>query len=88
MLLPLVTAESLGLKRFGLISGLTGLAQTFGAAVGPLVSGRIFDLTQSYSLAFELFIGINLIGALASLRCLPYAIESTPPVPLTASVSA
>jgi MFS family permease len=87
-LLPLVTAESLGLRRFGLLSGLAGMAQTSGAAIGPLVSGRIFDLTQSYSLAFELFIVINLIGALASLWCRPYATESAPPLPLTAPVSA
>jgi MFS family permease len=40
MLLPLLTAESLGLKRFGFIYGLIGLAQTFGATIGPLVSGQ------------------------------------------------
>jgi sugar phosphate permease len=48
MLLPLITAESLGLKRFGFIAGMTGLAQTFGAAAGPLVAGHIFDVTSSY----------------------------------------
>ena len=67
MLLPLLTAESLGLKRFGSISGLTGLAQTFGAALGPLVSGRIFDLTNSYTTAFELCIVVNLLGRLPPL---------------------
>ncbi len=76
MLLPLLTAESLGLRRFGLLSGLTGLAQTFGAAIGPLVSGRIFDLTGSYSAAFELFIVINLFGALAAVACRSYSEES------------
>src|SRR5581483_11012395 len=40
-LLPVLVAESMGLKRFGLIGGLEGLVQTFGAAVGPIVSGRI-----------------------------------------------
>jgi MFS family permease len=87
MLLPLVTAESLGLKRFGLISGLAGLAQTSGAAIGPLVSGRIFDVTQSYSTAFELYIVINFIGALAALGCKSYAAESAPPVAMTEAVS-
>ena len=76
MLLPLVTAESLGLKRFGFIAGMTGLAQTFGAAIGPLVAGRIFDATRSYSAAFDLFIAINLVGALAAFACRSYAVES------------
>ncbi len=88
MLLPLLTAESLGLRRFGLLSGLAGLAQTFGAAIGPLVSGRIYDLTGSYSPAFELFIAINLIGAVAALACRAYAEEPAMPVPLSASASA
>jgi MFS family permease len=81
MLLPLVTAESLGLKRFGLIAGMTGLAQTFGAAIGPLVSGRIFDVTRSYTAAFELFIVVNLFGALAAFACRSYTAERTRHVP-------
>ncbi|HTT76601.1 MAG TPA: MFS transporter [Candidatus Binataceae bacterium] len=77
MLLPLLTAESLGLKRFGFIAGMTGLAQTLGAAVGPLVTGRIFDMTGSYTNAFELFIMINLAGAAAAFACRSYAAERT-----------
>jgi MFS family permease len=84
MLLPLVTAEALGLKRFGFIAGMTGLAQTFGAAIGPLVSGRIFDVTRSYTAAFELFIVINLFGALAAFACRSYAAERTRHVPAAA----
>lgn len=77
MLLPLVTAESLGLKRFGFIAGMTGLAQTFGAAVGPLVAGRVFDVMGSYTAAFDLFIMINLVGAVAAFACRSYAVECT-----------
>jgi len=78
MLLPLLTAESLGLKHFGFICGLTGLAQTFGATIGPLVSGRIFDVTNSYTAAFELCIVINLLGALATFACKSYVAEPAP----------
>ena len=54
MLLPLVIAESMGLKRFGVfLSGITGLAQTTGAAVGPIVAGKIFDISGSSIPAFE-----------------------------------
>jgi cyanate permease len=71
MLLPLLLAESLGLRRFGSLAGLAGLAQTFGATIGPLVSGAIFDATKSYGNAFVLFIGINLLGAFVILGCSP-----------------
>jgi MFS family permease len=81
MLLPLVTAESLGLKRFGFIAGMTGLAQTFGAAIGRLVSGRIFDVTRSYTAAFELFVAINLLGSLAAFACRSYTAERTRQLP-------
>jgi hypothetical protein len=41
-----------------------------------LVSGRIFDLTNSYASAFELFVGISIVGALVSLGCKPYVAAS------------
>jgi sugar phosphate permease len=77
MLLPLVNAESLGLKRFGAISGLTGLAQTFGGTVGPLASGWIYDLTKSYTRAFELIIAINILAVFITLACRSYQVESS-----------
>ncbi len=42
-----------------------------------IVAGRIFDLTRSYSLAFELFIAILLLGAGAALACLPFSVEES-----------
>jgi MFS family permease len=88
MLLPLLTAESLGLKRFGFIAGLAGLAQAFGAAVGPLVSGRIFDVTNSYASAFELFVAIAILGAVVALGCKPYPDEATARVAILSPASA
>ncbi len=75
MLLPLVIADSMGLKRFGFISGITGLAQTLGAAVGPLAVGRIFDITRSYAPAFELMIAVNIVATLATFSCRTYQVE-------------
>jgi OFA family oxalate/formate antiporter-like MFS transporter len=77
MLLPLLTAESLGIKRYGLLSGLAGLAQTFGAMIGPIVAGRIFDITTSYAMSFELCIALMIIGAAVSYSCRSYASERT-----------
>ena len=76
-LLPLVMAESLGLKRFGTLGGLAGLAQATGAALGPVIAGRVFDLTGSYTSAFELFIAIEMLGAMAALACLPLSVEQS-----------
>jgi len=75
MLLPLVIADSLGLKRFGFISGISGLAQTTGAAVGPLVAGKIIDVTGSFTPAFELIIAVNLLAALVTFACRSYEDE-------------
>jgi nitrate/nitrite transporter NarK len=77
VLLPLVMAESLGLKRFGTLGGLAGLAETTGAALGPLVTGRIFDLTGSYTTAFELFIVMQMLAAVAAFACLPLSVEQS-----------
>jgi len=73
VLLPLLVAESLGRRRYGVLSALTGLAGTVGATAGPLIAGRIFDLTGSYIDAFELFVLLDVIGAVAAFACQPYA---------------
>jgi MFS transporter, OFA family, oxalate/formate antiporter len=73
VLLPLLVAESLGRRRYGVLSALTGLAGTIGATVGPVVAGRIFDLTGSYAGAFELFILLDVIGAVTAFACQPFA---------------
>ncbi|MBV9083642.1 MAG: hypothetical protein JOZ62_13260 [Acidobacteriaceae bacterium] len=75
MLLPLLVAESLGIRRYGVLSGLTGLAQTFGAMVGPIVAGRIFDRTGSYTVAFDLCIAVMLVAAAISYSCQTYRAE-------------
>jgi MFS family permease len=77
VLVPLVMVDSLGLKRFGSLAGLTGLFNTIGAAVGPILAGRIFDVTTSYAGAFEVFALMLLVGGAASYACLPLEIEQT-----------
>jgi MFS family permease len=75
MLIPLLVAESLGLRRYGSLTGITSIANTAGAVLGPLVAGRVFDLTHSYTAAFELFIVVNIVGVAASLACRSYERE-------------
>jgi len=72
-LVPLVMADSLGLKRFGSLAGLAGLFNIAGAATGPVVAGRIFDRTGSYAPAFGQFALALLLAAVATLGCVPLA---------------
>jgi MFS family permease len=84
-LIPILMAESLGLKRFGSLFGLLGIFHTAGAAMGPLIAGRIFDLSGSYHAALELFVVLLAIGAAAVLGCTPLPAEHAPSIPVTAS---
>jgi MFS family permease len=68
-LVPMVTAETLGLKRFGTLFGWLGTVVTFGLFVGPLLVGWMTDVTGSYTTAFELCAVICVIGSVASFLC-------------------
>ena len=56
VLVPLLIGECFGLRAFGTVLGLVMISATLGAASGPVVTGRIFDVTGSYTLAFILHI--------------------------------
>lgn len=51
-LVALIVQENFGLKYFGSISGLAQIATVIPYALGPLLAGRVFDVTGSYNLAF------------------------------------
>ena len=67
----MVIAESCGLKRFGSVSGLTGICTTLGGAAGPLLSGLIIDSGLGYSTVFALFSAALAAGSVAALACAP-----------------
>jgi MFS family permease len=58
---PLI-ARLFGLSSHGLIYGVIGLGFTAGGAVGPVVTGYIFDLTDSYQLAFLICAAFSVCG--------------------------
>jgi MFS family permease len=62
---PLV-AGLFGLSSHGLIFGVAGLGFTGGSAIGPLVSGYIFDLTHSYKVAFQVCAALAVVGLIVS----------------------
>jgi MFS family permease len=68
---PLV-AGLFGLSSHGLILGVINLLGfTFGAAVGPLIGGYIFDITSSYQLAFIVCGAVSIVGLILSALLSP-----------------
>jgi MFS family permease len=67
--IPMLQAEMLGLKRFGALSGLTNLGFSLGLGLGPVVAGRIFDLTGSYSIALVTGAVSIVCAGIAALLC-------------------
>ena len=88
MLFPLLTAESMGLKRYGSIFGIVSCANTMGAVFGPPVAGSIFDVTHSYVVAFSLFVASYFAAAIASYISRPYEAEVARITPAASRASA
>ena len=63
-------AHYFGMRSHGMIFGFVLFFGTLGGTVGPLLSGRIFDVTGSYDIAFMILIGFAIFGLLltAALR--------------------
>ncbi len=63
-----ILARVFGLKAHGTIFGVAFFGFTIGGAVGPLISGYIFDVTGGYQPAFLLCGAIGIVGlALAAI---------------------
>ena len=63
-LAAVLLADYYGRRHLGVIYGLERAVQVVGFALGPLVSGVTFDLTQSYHGAFVAFVVLSSIGAM------------------------
>jgi MFS family permease len=68
---PLV-AGLFGLSSHGLILGVMNLLGfTFGAAIGPLIAGYIFDMTSRYQLAFIVSGAVSVVGLILTVLLSP-----------------
>ena len=54
--MSILTSTSFGLRSYGTIFGILSFFQCVGVASGPLIAGRIFDITGSYHTAFIAFL--------------------------------
>jgi MFS family permease len=66
-----MAAKLFGLKAHGTILGTAVLGFSIGAALGPVLTGYIFDLSGSYQLAFLLCAIVCCIGILLSILLKP-----------------
>jgi MFS family permease len=67
-------ADYFGTKHFGAIFGLISTVSMLGGLASPYIAGRIFDVTGSYSQAWQLF-------ALVTIPAIPLILLAKPPRP-------
>ena len=64
-------AELFGLRSHGVIFGCVMLGLTLGMAIGPVLTGYIFDVTSDYQLAFLIYAIVNFAGLIFVLCLKP-----------------
>jgi MFS family permease len=65
-----IVAEIFGIKAHGTILGIVVCFGTTGGAIGPILTGQLFDMTGSYAIAFYAFVIMNMcsLGMLGLLK--------------------
>ncbi len=84
-LVPALTAETLGLRRFGTLSGILLLTATAGQSIGPALVGKLYDVSGSYAVPFAAGFVLEIAAALVTWRIFP--VRGCDQVPLPPSVA-
>ena len=71
----LLVAELFGTKAHGAIFGTTLFVGQIGGAIGPVVTGRAFDVTNSYQTAFLVLIAVSVAGFILTTRLKPIKVS-------------
>lgn len=69
---PSACGDNYGTKNLGLNYGIMFSAWGVGGTVGPMIGGKIADVTGSYSLAFTIAAGVLLVAAFVGFIYKPY----------------
>ncbi|MCZ2074931.1 MAG: MFS transporter [Bryobacterales bacterium] len=64
---PYLLTRYFGLRMFSTLYGLTWTAYAIAGAIGPIVMGRVFDVTQSYSSLLTVLSALTLVAAMLML---------------------
>ena len=57
-----IIAEYFGTRSHGELFGIVTFVSTFGAAVGPVLAGFVFDANGSYQIVFRILAGVSVVG--------------------------
>jgi MFS family permease len=71
MMQSLITGECFGLVSFATVTGVSGVFILAGAALGPAIAGFIYDITQSYQIAFTIFAAASIVAVFAIIFAKP-----------------
>jgi MFS family permease len=74
-LIPLLLADSMGLRRFATLQGIQGFILFLAAAAGPFIQGWLYDLSGSYVTSFHILAVVAVLGALLTITCKRYQRE-------------
>ena len=74
---PITVAELFGLKSHGLILGVVSFSFTVGGAIGPLVTGYLFDISGNYVTAFLVCGSVGVCGLALTMLLKPVRKQDT-----------
>jgi predicted MFS family arabinose efflux permease len=67
-----LAARFFGMTSHGLIFGAINSGFTIGAAIGPVVTGYLFDLTGNYQSAYLVCAAITMVGLIVTISLKPF----------------
>ena len=70
-MMSLLPAQLFGLRSQGVILGIIIFASTIGGGIGPVVAGRIFDITGSYQVALMICVAVACVGLILAIFIRP-----------------
>ncbi len=70
-MMSLLPAELFGLRSQGVILGIIIFASTIGGSIGPVVAGKIFDITGSYQIALMICVAVACVGLILAIFIRP-----------------
>ncbi len=65
--IPVLIGQFFGLRAVAALIGVVVFGATIGGAIGAWVGGQVFDVTQSYQLAFAIAAVVGLLAAVTTL---------------------
>lgn len=65
--MSMLTNANFGMVAYASILGLMSMSNMIGGAIGPVVTGYIYDVNQSYLVAFYIFAALMVIAIIATI---------------------